>query len=1071
MHNQTNKSSRGWRRKWRRVTPQRRQVAAAALGDLFVARRSRWGLLALLLVLSLAAHAVSVPFLLRARRGAASRMDAAGQSYLRRVLEKDRAKKQSKEIKDKLTMPPPPPDPEAVVQRAMSESLTSDVAKITGKLLPVDLQQDLNAYVKTSLRDELALAATDIAEGKLSEAEIRRLHRKFQQKAHQKTIEWRQTYLEEHQIERAAMNTTEWYEKEVSQTLFGNMQYELFRAYHKVWPHNFGRCHPTLHWGRWGFLGWSGYDRKLAGLRALLQPRKDETAPSLEQAQRLRRGLKAIHGRQIFDGRFRQWYSWDSAYHNYIDGFHPHRARELQTKLTPKLKAAWDAAFAAVDDYLDQAESDAEPDELKDPQAACITAIKALLAAGQSLAVPNTQDYVIANQAIRSRVLRGPAREKMYAFWENELVTGLAPLIRDFARSQFKKGILKHKEGVDQAMKEFPKTIVPLVRRDVKRILPKKVFDRVIFDMAYAFAYRSKVTGDACPPSAEDIRADEAALAKILARWPAERRAYVDARAAVIERLFEQATERAKEAILGKVLTGNLLFRSMGHFVEGVDYSDKVQEKLNARAMAMKGRGQDLAKLTEGGVPDTSAPLVALMLGASKGHGANLEPVPTLMQPAMVTGAEGPEAAILPMPPVPPPRAAEWGFKKEQAKVQPKFGGTPRFESIPFLNKFPALDGSLLDWGEIRPLVLRGPANQQILVYAAWNYQGFFFGYHVPQDAEEFYFPSLWQQAHNHNTGGVWYRKVRGVDWAYRGDYFRLAFDTLDARNTNRGEPHSQEFVVFPMGTESDPTLPGIERIIKSQRDAQRKQYRGVKSTCKLFPQQPPPESGPDGSGPYRVSQRTAKGYTTEVFIPRSLFNVPVFAPGWYIGFDCSVATGVQGGHRRFRGQVWGGGDLGRGGSNAANTPSRWGDLLLLGTDPRLIVQQANSVGRPVTSLIPGRSYLLTVVDPDRNVNPTTKDTVLVSAEVNAGGDDVEVFVLNETKKNTGIFRGFINTRPGLGRQIQGALEIMPTQEVRFGYVDFANAQGKRNVISQMKLPVIAPVTQVSHRQGTEVTP
>ena len=1054
-------SPRGWRRKWRRVPTEQRRTAVASLDDLFERSRAR-SPLPLVLVLSLAVHGASAPFLLRAR-GTATHIAASKHAYLQKVLQKERAKKESIRARRQLTMPPPPPKPEEVVEKAMSESLASDVAKITGKLLPVDLQKDLAAYVKTSLRDELALAAADIAEGKLNEADIQRLHRRFQQKAHRKTIEWRQAYLEEHQLERAAMSTTEWYEKEVSQTLFGNMQYSLFRAHHKVWPTNFGRRHPTLHWGRWGFLGWSGYDRKLRALQALTQTRKGEAAPSLAHAQRLRRGLKAIYGRQIFDGRFRQWYSWDSAYHNYIGDFHPHRARRLETELTPKLKAAWDAARDGADEYLDAAESGDPPDDLKDEQAACRDAIQALLAAAQTLAAPNTNDYVIANQAIRSRVLRGPAREKMYAYWVDELVTGLEPLIRDFARSQFKKGILKHKDGVNQAMREFPKTILPLVRRDVERMLPKKVFDRIIFHIAYAFAYRSKVTGDACPPTEAHIRTDEAALAKVLARWPAERRAYVDARAKVIERLFAQAIERTKEAILDQVLTGNLLFRSMGHFVEGVDYTDKVQEKLNARAMAMKGRGQDLAKLTEAGVPDTSAPLVALMLGASKGHGANLEPVPTRMQPAMVTGPDGPEAAVLCMPPVPPPRAAEWGFK-EQAKTQPPFANTPRFESIPFLTKFPALDGNLGDWGEIRPLILRGPANQRIWVYAAWNYQGFFFGYYVPQDAEQFYFPSLWQQAHNHNTGGIWYRKVKGVDWAYRGDYFRLAFDTLDARNTTRGEPHTQEFVVFPLGTEGDPTLPGIERIIKSQRDAQRKQYRGVKSNCKLFPQQPPPENGPDGSGPYRVTQRTAKGYTTEVFIPRSLLKVPVFAPGWYIGFDCAVATGAQGGHRRFRGQVWGGQDLARGGSNAANTPNRWGDLLLLGTDPQIIVQEANSIGRPVSSLIPGRSYLLTVVDPDRNVSPATKDTVLVSAEVIAGGCDVEVFVLNETEKNSGIFRGFINTRPGLGRQVQGALEIMPSQEVRFGYVDFANARGKRNVISQTKLPVIAPVTQISSR-------
>ena len=1053
-------SPRGWRRKWRRVPAEERRAAVASLGDLFGRRRLQLFLVVTTIV-SLIVHAAVVFVIKPHIRTPAQQVAAREDTYLSRVMEKDRARKVSREVKDRLTMPPPPPEPEAVVERAMSESLTDDVAKITGKLLPMALQNELAQYIKTSLKDELAIAASDIAEGKLTKAQIEGLHREFQRKAHAKTIEWRKAYLEEHQIERAAMSTTEWYEKEVSQTLFGNMQYALFRAYHRVWGFSFGRSHPTLHWGRWGFLGWNGYDRKLRSLRAFVATEKKKSSPGLEDAERVRKRLKAIHGREVFDGRFGQWFSWKSAYHGYLDDFQPHRGRKYRQELDKKFTEAWEKAFKAADAYVGEAESGADAAELKDERAACFAAAQKLLALGSKFVVPNTNDYVVANQAIRSRVFRGPARERMYKYWTDELVAGVSPLIRDFARSQFKKGIIRHKDGVGRAMKDFPKTIIPLVKRDVARILPQKIFNRIIFHVEYAFAYRSKVTGDECPPSAEDIRKDEAALAKVLASWPAERRKYVDARAKVIERLFLQAIDRTKEAILTSVLTGNLLFRNMGQFIEGVDYADKVQEKLNARAMAMKGRGQDLAKLTEAGVPDTSAPLVALMLGASRGHGANLEPVPTTMQPAMITGPDRPEMAVLFAPPVPPPSAAKWGLE-EQASVEPRFGaGSPRFEAIPFLTKFPALDGRLLDWGKIRPLVMRGPTGQQILVYAAWNYQGFFFGYEVKQDREEFYYPSLWRQAYNHNTGGIWYQKVRGVEWAYKGDYFRLVFDTLDARNARRGEPHTQEFTIFPMGTEGDPTLPGMERLIKSRRDAQRKQYRDVKSTCKLFAQQPPPDTGPDGSGPYRVSRRTATGYVSEVFIPRSLFNVPVFAPGWYIGFDCAVATGVQGRFGRFRGQAWAGGDMNGGGSGGANAPIRWGDLLLLGTDPRIIVQEANSVGRRVSDLVPGRSYLLTVVDPDRNVSIVAKDTVLVSAEVNGARGDVEVFILNETKKNSGIFRGFINTQPGLGREMQGVLEIMALQEVRFGYVDVANARGRRNVISEMKLPVSAPVIRL----------
>ncbi|HUT35186.1 MAG TPA: hypothetical protein VNE39_16975 [Planctomycetota bacterium] len=1039
-----------WRRRWKRAPAASRAAAAASLGDLFRRRRAAT-LLPLALAVSAVLHGMMAPLLLRGRGTSVDDLAAQEGTYLSQVLQKERARAVSREVQGRLTMPPPPPEPEAVVQSALTESLTSDVAKITGDLLNVELQRDLANYVQASLKDELAAAAADIATGKLSEEEIRELHRKFQEKAHEKTLAWRKDYLIQHQEERAAMSTTEWYERDVSQTLFGNMQFELFRAFHKLWFNEFGRAEETLHWGRWGFLGLSGFERKVGQLRKLLPAKDKEVPPGAEHAQLVGQGLAAIRGKQLFDGRFTQTYSWDTAWKHHIEEYFPHRAEAMRTAHDEALAALWDKALAAADAYQNKPEGDA--------QAAALAAIRELCEAAERTLPKNDRDYEAANQAIRSRVLRGPARERMFERWAGGLVEGLSPLIRDMARGQFKKGIIVHKDGLDRAMQEFTQSVVPLVRLDTLRMFPQPVFNRTIFVMDYANPYRSKVTGKDGPPDAEDIATDEKALADVLSRWPEADRAYVEARAKVIEEQFQRAIDRAKEGILTRVLTGDLLFKQMGNFVEGVDYADKVQEKLDARAMALKGRGQDLAKLTKDGVPDTSAPLVALLFGASKGHGANLQPVPATMQPAMVTPGEGPELALRSALPSLPPAAARWGFE-EQATVQPQFKDSPRFEAIPFLTKFPRLDGDLSDWGKIRPLLLRpGRGEEAILVYAAWNYQGFFFGYQVKQDAERFYYPSLWQMGHNHNTGGVEYHKVTGVEWAYRGDYLRLMFDTLDARNDTRGEPHTQEFVIFPLGIESDPNVPGIERVIASQRDATTKEYRGVKSTCHIFPPQPPPESGPDGSGPYRVTKQTATGYTVEVFIPRSLFRVPVFAPGWHIGFDCVAATGVQPGDNsrlnRFGGQAWASG-------SEADRPERWGDLLLLGTDPRILLQEANAAGSLVQSLLPGQSYLLTVIDPDRNVNPAADDTVLVSTEADRAGGDVEVFVLRETEKNSAVFRGFVDTQPGLGRQVQGVLEVMPLQQVRFGYVDFANAKGKRNVINEMRLPVVAPVARLA---------
>jgi hypothetical protein len=97
----------------------------------------------------------------------------------------------------------------------------------------------------------------------------------------------------------------------------------------------------------------------------------------------------------------------------------------------------------------------------------------------------------------------------------------------------------------------------------------------------------------------------------------------------------------------------------------------------------------------------------------------------------------------------------------------------------------------------------------------------------------------------------------------------------------------------------------------------------------------------------------------------------------------------------------------------------------------------------------------LTIVDPDRNVYSYEKDTVVVSIEVRGGNEDVEVFILDETDKNTGIFRGIINTQPGYGREVQGVMEVMPANELILSYVDFADAKGKMNAITRMVIPVV----------------
>jgi len=1077
---QAARDGRGYRRKWKRVPPERRRAAVESLADLFAhrkVRRALWGVLAV----SLTCHAGLLPFLTVDKRGTLNELAVQENTYLRKVMQKERAKKISREIEHRVTMPPPPPDPEAVVESALSESLAEDVGKVTDGLMSVDLQAELASHIKSTLKDELAAAARNIAEGALTEDEIRALHLRFQKKAHDTAKTWRDDYLIKHQEERAAMNTTQWYENDVSKTLFGNLWYQVLGPGNR-WPPSaqiWRRAYTGVYgWGRyhnWSRLIADGWlRRKIGHLQGLLRPagrRGKDTppwpAPDAAHAEKVVGML-----RYVFRGRYTQTYpkpSWkDVIYgsegpprmtYGLLEDMFPHRREEMAEKYAKPLDALWTAALAAGDEYLEKAQTNAPAAELAKAQADCRDAIGKIIAATSPLLVGNPKQYDTINWAIRLDITTGPERDRMYDLWVNEIVNGLFPLIRDFARSQFNKGIIVHKDGVEQAMKEFPAKIKPLLIRDVKKMLTRRKFHDRVLDTVYGKGYSSKVTERGRLPTRADAKAEMAAAKKILAGWPQRDRAYAPARRKLLTRYFGDAVTRTKEAALEMVFTGNLLYRKMGSFVEGVDYADKVQEKLDARAMALAGRGQDLAKLTTEGVPDTSAPLVALMFGASRGHGANLEPVQTSMYPRYPAPGSAILQALRTLPPAWPRAPAKWGFE-EQATVKPKFTAW-RYEAVPFLAKFPRLDGDLRDWGRVRPLFLRPPRgdSEPIVLYAAWNYQGFFFGYRVRRHPDEFYWPSLYRVSYSLHSYvlGAGMAKNTGVGWAFAGDYLRLMFDTLDARSPTRGEPHTQEFVIFPQGTENSPEMPGIERVIRSKRDAKTKSYRGVKDACKIFPQQPPRSHGPDGTGPYRVARVTESGYSVEVFLPRSAFNHPVFCPGWHIGFEAAVATGHQG--RQFRGQAWAHRDR-----NFADHPNAWGDLLLLGTDARVIVQEATRAGDVSHCIVPGYSYLVTVIDPDRNVRPTAIDTVLVSAEVDRGlgesdaGGDVEVFVLNEVKPNAGMFRGYVNTQPGTGRKVQGVLEVMPLQEVRFGYVDVANAKGDRNVIQRLRLPVVSGV-------------
>ncbi|KKK83629.1 hypothetical protein LCGC14_2791460, partial [marine sediment metagenome] len=411
------------------------------------------------------------------------------------------------------------------------------------------------------------------------------------------------------QEERAAVSTTEWYQKQVSPTLFGNMWYQLLGPGNK-WPPSaqvWNRKY-TGSYGWWREHNWSDLKSyrmltdKLRSLKAIA----DSTPTDAESA-----GKAVGTVRYLYDGRYSNTYpkpSWrDTIYgatggtcttHGILEEFHPHRRDKLKP-VTDRLDGLWKEALAATEQLRQKSEANAPAAEIRAAFVPLATALKQIVAEAKPLTQLNERDHRAVNWAIRLDILTGPERDKVYDWWVAEVLSGLTPLVRDFARGQFKKGIIVHKDGVDKAMAEFPKTVVPLLRRDIEKMLNRRKFYDRIHATVYPFkGYASKVTGKGRLPTRKDAEAELAIAGKILARWPEADRAYATERRKLLAEQFRGAVGRTKEALLDMVLTGNLLFREMGSFIEGVDYADKVQEKLDARAMALKGRGQDLAKLT-----------------------------------------------------------------------------------------------------------------------------------------------------------------------------------------------------------------------------------------------------------------------------------------------------------------------------------------------------------------------------------------------------------------------------------------------------------------------------------------
>jgi hypothetical protein len=1032
----------------------------------------RWTLLVSLLV-----HLLTVPLLL-SRSSSRVRIDLekSKNTYLSKMVQTQRSKLRRSEIRAIAEAPLTPPDPEKFASKTIAEATTRDVLQVTKGLVPVALQQSLAEHIQTSLKDEIQEAAKKMAAGQVSAEQLKEMQKKWEEQAFVVAGKWGEQVREDTQIDVASESVTDWYERRVAKQFKDQIRQGLFTDDRGPWrqffvPENAGflrHRHDDSARSLEYELTLDHLDRILKGrftgeIKGLPEEAKGKMKPLEHGWWTVAENPSLAHAALVAHLLATQSKTWDAAWGEYCARFYPHRVEEMSREKAA-MDATWKQLLSAAEDYRKQA-AKASPEQLAAANQAVLDQARLLRLRGERLALRfrnmKEAECAAVNQAIRSRLVRGTFLDELHTYLVERFVERIKPAVVNLAQNQFREGMVYSKQGVQKAIKDFGVSSVSLLRRDISEALTKPALRRALF-MVAANPYKSELTGKSCPPSEEDIARDEQALQKAVADWSEVDRVYVDRRTLSIQAEIKTSAERTIEELLRTMVTKDgVLERRFYLSAESVDYTDQFQKRLEIRNMALKGRGQNVAELTDDGVPDTTNPLVALTAGLGAGQVA-LQPYLTSMRPTYMAENRSAMALRCSQPSFPPARAP-WGFVP-QIKIKPPFE-SPACEAIPFLVQFPNFDGDLSDWGGIRPLLLPAPrgdlaylTKEPLKLYLGWNYQGFFFGYHVPAPKRFFFRSSEYERG----TDGISLVKRREGDygWVIAGDCLVMCFDTIDTRAPMRGDPNTQEFYVFPKGTDSDPTTPGAERVVASRRDSQMKTEWGNYPFCKcsftVFP--PQPKDGPDGSGPYRVARFTDDGYTVEGFLPRSLFKAPMFSPGWYIGFDCAIGVGEL---MRGDGQP-------RMGNYATwqkhldmQLPASWGDLLLLGTDAEMTVLDASPGWPRSTAVTPGHSYLVTVIDPSRNVNLAAPDTVLVSAEVlgeQGSMEDVEVLILKETGNNTNIFRGFINTQPGCGKRVHGVVEVMPGQVVRFAYTNFADSKGRRNVVFEEKLPVVAPV-------------
>ncbi|NRA38269.1 MAG: hypothetical protein HRU15_09025, partial [Planctomycetes bacterium] len=616
--------------------------------------------------------------------------------YEKRIKSSKLASKIAEELKDNITMPPVPPDPESVIEEAMTESMKNDVDTLMGgvdEMIETTMVKKIGERVAKAMEADIKLLSKDIAEGKLSAEEITKRQQQLEDKAHETmNTELREVRVET-QTSRAEFESIKWYQDAVAPALLTTIAQQVFKGGERISP-----SFNTLFDGKYGWGKYRKWSRSIS-VKELQQLSKALSKAMNEQwnekewekwkatwkivekrnaKQKNPRAKKVIP--QIYYGSFAEWQLYQAqrssqsithiyqgsirgngtyptpSWINIVYGITDEHTIEGKTHLPTVTNGVLNEFLidqqGRHDDMLDQMTDDwedvieaaieieetakagatiAELHALREQKNAQLKAISKNISKllkgsdGKNIDFKTRQKV---NDLLRFRILADvDIQKEQHQKMIDGMVVGLAKLIKDFARSQFRKGILEDKDGIDAAVEKFQADIIPLMTSDLKkRVCSLRFFQEAVFN-AGSHKKFNDILGDLhyAPGSTADVDKENKTLDALLEKH-ADLGNFVKLREIEIRKQYDEAVGNVVDDIIMKTLVGGWLAKNMSAFVEGVDYSDKVEEKLKARESAKEGRKQDMARMTKDGVPDTDLGMTALKIAGQKGHGANLQP-------------------------------------------------------------------------------------------------------------------------------------------------------------------------------------------------------------------------------------------------------------------------------------------------------------------------------------------------------------------------------------------------------------------------------------------------------------